>query len=230
MWQKLNFVLGKCLDGLLESKCPLCQRSTPDRICGDCDRQITSCRYPQFCQPQPSALVPMLFSWGVYDGALKRAIAACKYERHPAIATLLGVKMAQAWQQDPMAKQLLQPRSGSISAVPIPLHPQRLQARGFNQAEVLASSFCAEVGYRCFPQALIRTKNTKPQIETKNIRERESNLARAFEIGKISGLGKSVILVDDIYTSGSTIREAIATLAGSNITVSAVVVLAKPKL
>lgn len=174
----------------------------------------------------------MLFSWGVYDGALKRAIATCKYDRHPEIATLLGAKMAQAWQQDPIAKQLH--RSSSISAVPIPLHPQRLQTRGFNQAEVLARSFCAEVGCRCFPQVLIRTKNTRPQIETKNKRERVSNLAQAFEIGndigKGSGLGKSVILVDDIYTSGSTVREAIATLASSNITVSAVVVLAKPKL
>jgi ComF family protein len=171
----------------------------------------------------------MLFSWGVYDGALKRAIATCKYEHHPEIATLLGAKMAQAWQQDPSTKQLFR-KFGSISAVPIPLHPQRLQARGFNQAEILARSFCAEAGYRCFPQALIRTKNTKPQIETKNIRERESNLAKAFEIGTVSGLGKSIILVDDIYTSGSTVREAIATLTAAKITVSAVVVLAKPRL
>jgi predicted amidophosphoribosyltransferase len=112
VWQKLNFVLGKCLDGFLESKCLLCQRSTPDRICVDCDRQIASCRYPQFHQPLSFDLKPMLFSWGVYDGALKRAIAACKYEHHPEIATLLGAKMAQAWQQDPIVKQLL----GRLSA------------------------------------------------------------------------------------------------------------------
>jgi ComF family protein len=229
VWQKLNLVLGKYLDGFLESKCPLCQRSTPDRICIDCDRQITSCRYPKFHQTTSPDLTPMLFSWGVYDGALKRAIAVCKYEHHPEIATFLGVKMAQSWQQDPMTKQVLR-GVGSISAVPIPLHSQRLQTRGFNQAEVLARSFCAEVGYRCFPQALIRTKNTKPQIEAKNIRERESNLDKAFEVGKVSGLGKSIILVDDIYTSGATVREAIATLTASNVTVSAVLVLAKPKL
>jgi predicted amidophosphoribosyltransferase len=60
--------------------------------------------------------------------------------------------------------------------------------------------------------------------------ERKSNLAQAFQMGKVSGLGKSIILVDDIYTSGATVREAIATLATSNITVIAVVVLAKPKL
>jgi ComF family protein len=167
----------------------------------------------------------MLFSWGVYDGALKRAIAACKYERHPEIATHLGAKMGQAWQQDARVTSLL----GRFEVIPVPLHPQRLKLRGFNQAEVLARGFCAEVGCQCFPHALIRKKNTKPQIETKSKRERESNLDRAFTVGKVSELGKSIILIDDIYTSGATVREAIAALKASEITVSAVVVLAKPK-
>ncbi|NJM27195.1 MAG: ComF family protein [Pseudanabaena sp. RU_4_16] len=226
MWQRLNW--DKFLDGFFQSKCLLCQRSTPDRICLDCDRQINSCRYPQFHQPLASHAAPMLFSWGIYDGALKRAIAACKYDRHPDIATLLGMRMGQVWQQDIVAQRIFN-SCNRLSVIPIPLHAQRLQERGFNQAEVLARSFCLEVGCRCFPHALSRIKNTKPQIQTKSKQERETNLERAFAVGQVSELSQSVILLDDIYTSGATVHEAIAALKTSGINVRAVVVLAKPK-
>jgi ComF family protein len=175
----------------------------------------------------------MLFSWGVYDGALKRAIAACKYDHHPEIATLLGARMGETWRRDIAVQNTFKSLNQSLSklsVIPIPLHSQRLQERGFNQAEVLARSFCLEVGCRCFPQALNRIKNTKPQMQTKSKQERESNLERAFAVGQVSELSKSVILLDDIYTSGVTIREAIAALKTSGINVHAVVVLAKTKL
>jgi ComF family protein len=174
----------------------------------------------------------MLFSWGIYDGALKRAIAACKYKNHREIATLLGARMGEVWQQDVAVQETFKSLNKSLSklsVIPIPLHSQRLQERGFNQAEVLARSFCLEVGCRCFPQALNRIKNTKPQIQTKSKQEREINLEQAFEIGQVSELSKSVILLDDIYTSGVTVREAIASLKTAGINVQAVVVLAKPK-
>jgi ComF family protein len=223
VWQRLNW--DKFLDGFLQSKCLLCERATPDRICLDCDRKINSCRYPKFLQTHS---IPNLFSWGVYDGALKRAIAACKYDRHPEIATLLGAKMAEVWHQDPAVQDIFK-NPHKISVIPIPLHPQRRQERGFNQAEVLARSFCLESGCRCFPHALSRIKNTKPQITTKSKQEREINLERAFAVGQVSELSKSVILLDDIYTSGATVHEAIAALKSVGIDVNGVVVLAKPK-
>jgi ComF family protein len=170
----------------------------------------------------------MLFSWGVYDGALKRAITACKYDHHREIATLLGAQMAEVWRQDAAVQDTFK-SFNKLSVIPIPLHSQRLQERGFNQAEVLARSFCLEVGCRCFPHALSRIKNTKPQIQTKSKQEREINLAQAFAIGQVSELSKSVILLDDIYTSGATVHEAIAALKTAGVKVEAVVVLAKPK-
>jgi ComF family protein len=225
--QRLNW--DKFFDGFLQAKCLLCKRSTLDRICLDCDRQINSCRYPQFLQPIESPDAPTLFSWGIYDGALKRAIAACKYENHREIATLLGARMGEVWRQDNSVQDIFKKHS-KLSVVPIPLHSQRRKERGFNQAEVLAESFCLEVGCRCFPHSMSRTKNTKPQIQTKSKQEREINLERAFAVGQVSELSKSVILLDDIYTSGATVHEAIASLKNSGINVQAVVVLAKPKL
>jgi predicted amidophosphoribosyltransferase len=140
--------------------------------------------------------------------------------------------MAEVWRQDAAVQDTfksLKKSLSKLSVIPIPLHSQRLQERGFNQAEVLARSFCLEVGCRCFPQALNRIKNTKPQIQTKSKQEREINLERAFAVGQVSELSNSVILLDDIYTSGVTVRAAIAALKTSGVKVEAVVVLAKPK-
>jgi predicted amidophosphoribosyltransferase len=140
--------------------------------------------------------------------------------------------MGEVWRQDAAVQRTfvsLNKSLNKLSVIPIPLHSQRLQERGFNQAELLAHSFCLEVGCRCLPHALSRIKNTKPQIQTKSKQEREINLEQAFAVGQVSELSKSVILLDDIYTSGVTVREAIAALKTSGITVQAVVVLAKPK-
>ncbi|MEE3716571.1 ComF family protein [Tumidithrix elongata RA019] len=217
--------LGKLLDVFLQSNCPLCGRSSASIICVDCDRQITACRFQDSQQlpPDRSLSVP-LFSWGVYDGALKRAIAACKYEHHPEIAEVLGEKIGEAWLKSSNA------RGTKPTVIPIPMHAEKLKTRGFNQAEILARSFCQVTKLPCMPKLLQRVKSTKPQIETKSKQERLENLAKAFAVPDSVRLKSSVILLDDIYTSGTTIREAIATLATAKIEVNSAIVLARPKL
>jgi predicted amidophosphoribosyltransferase len=83
----------------------------------------------------------------------------------------------------------------------------------------------------CHPQLLRRVKDTKPQMQTKSKQERQQNLAKAFAVASNSSAAKlrSVILFDDIYTTGTTIREAIATLANHQIAVRGVIVLARPE-
>jgi len=194
-------------------------------ICVDCDRQISACQSPKF---QPLALDHQsqidqidLWSWGIYDGALKRAIATCKFENHPELAQPLGAKVAIAWDTYKHPVKSLK----KLKVVPIPLHRQKLKARGFNQAELLARSFCSHAGLAIAPQLLQRIKNTKPQIETKNKQERQENLTQAF-IATTSA--DPVILFDDIYTSGATIKAAIAALEFAKTKVVGVIVLAKP--
>lgn len=209
--------LSGFLDIFLQSKCPLCHRVTPKIFCLDCDRALNACRFDRF--QRTLANVP-IFSWGVYDGILKRAIATCKYEKKPKIAKALGEKMAKDWTDK-------FPHRSTI--VPIPLHIERLRTRGFNQAEVLARSFCDRLNLSCSPQLLQRIKNTKPQIETKNKQEREANLNQAFVATSPPPKFDTVWLLDDIYTSGATVREAIAAFEKIGIKISGVIVLAKPK-
>jgi ComF family protein len=226
----LDRIANIAKDSLWQANCPLCKRPADHILCKDCDRQITAYRSPDFLQKDhPISPEIPLYSWGIYDGALKRAIAACKYENHPEIMEAIAEKIADTWKRSPHTQSLTK-KYKKLSVVPIPLHDNKLKVRGFNQAEILARRFCDVTMLRCNPQLLQRVKDTKAQMQTKSKKEREQNLSRAFTVlsNRSSNL-QDVILFDDIYTTGATIREAIATLKASSINVRSVVVLARPQ-
>lgn len=217
-------------DAFWQANCPLCKRPADKVLCKDCDRQITAYQAPNFLQPDHSiSSDTQLYSWGIYDGAIKRAIATCKYDNHPEIMEAIAEKIADSWQRSPEAKALTR-RSKNLTVIPIPLHANKLKSRGFNQAEVLARCFCDLAAISCMPQLLQRIKDTKAQMQTKGKQEREQNLAQAFTVpSHLKSKERDVILFDDIYTTGATIREAIATLAASKINVRGVIVIARPQ-
>ena len=135
--------------------------------------------------------------------------------------------MGQYWQST-VGRQLQTPR---LIVVPVPMFAEKEQQRGFNQAERLATAFCEATRLPIARDGLIRVRNTRPQFELSPL-EREQNLSAAFDVGpalKRRSPQLSVVLLDDIYTTGATARTAIATLAAHHITVAMVVVLAHTK-
>lgn len=225
--QWLDLLVNTVTNSLWQTNCPLCKRPADRILCKDCDRQIAACQSPDFLQTDyPIAAEIPLYSWGIYDGALKRAIAACKYDQHPEIMDAIAERIADTWLRSANTKN---PNLQKISVIPIPLHANKLKSRGFNQAELLARRFCDLAAKPCKPQLLQRVKDTKAQMQTKSKQEREENLSRAFTVPSSQKIKKQdVVLFDDIYTTGATIREAIATLAANSITVRGVIVLARP--
>jgi ComF family protein len=207
---------------LYKPLCPICQRSAQTVFCVDCDRQIQACQNSAFSQELIDQKI-LLYCWGNYEQALKQALEACKYKNAPQIAEELGKKIGTVWLQN--AKKLNLP--ANIALLPIPLHSEKLKSRGFNQAERLASGFSDRTQISCQPHLLSRIKNTQPQFKMSGIQARAENLKNAF-IAQKSNL-KGVILIDDIYTTGTTIREAIAALNQVKTPVIAVVVLARPR-
>ncbi len=204
--------LNSLLNLFLKSNCPLCQRSTPQEFCLDCDRQLQKC-----CLPDPKCLwqnpLPV-FAWGRYSGNLKRAIAAMKYENQPQIARHLGKSLGEAWLLNaPQCDQ-------KLVVVPIPLHANKQKQRGYNQAGLIAQSFCNTTGFKLKLNGLERIRETKPQFRL-SVSEREENLTRAFILGKNFSRRPDiqVLLIDDVYTTGATARSAVQTFRQHGIAV-----------
>lgn len=108
--------------------------------------------------------------------------------------------------------------------VPIPLSRWRKLKRGFNQAELLAQFLSKSTGFPILQSALKRHKHTKAQHNL-NKQERSLNLQNAFSFQPRISAPKSVVLLDDIHTSGSTLAEAARTLFSAGVqNVSAITV------
>ena len=215
---KARGMFKQLLSVFLQSRCAFCQRTTPVTLCEYCQQKLLSHQLSKGDRLQLDRNL-YVFAWGKYDGQLKRAIALMKYDNKLELGSVLGELLGQAW----LNNGLTTPRQ--ITVVPIPLHHQKLKERGFNQAHIIAQSFCQITGYSLNSQALIRAKKTQAMFDL-NPDERIKNLQGAFKIG--NKLPKHpVLFIDDIYTTGTTIKESVKVL--SEVEVIGVAVVAKSR-
>lgn len=216
-------VVQSFLNIFLKPNCPLCDRATDRILCPACDRQLQRQKFGnprQFWTEKPP-----LLTWGSYGGTLKRAIAALKYENHPELAVPLGHALAETWLNSSIAAP------PKLTVVPIPLHPEKQKQRGFNQAELLAKSFCDLTGYPLEVRGLERIRDTKALFGL-SPSDREKTLANALSLGaafRRRSPSHPVLLIDDIYTTGTTCREAAKVLQQHSIKLYAIAAIATTK-
>jgi len=217
LWRLSDF-----LNLVVKSNCPLCDRPADQAFCSGCQRQVQQCQLVQPLQHEPP--LPPILAYGYYRGALKQTIAALKYNHNPHLAKPLGLWMAQTW----LASQACQMAIAPI-VIPVPMHPDKQKQRGFNQAELLAESFCAFARLPLERHGLARSRETIAQFQLSPA-VREQNLAEAFRLGDRwlkEPPARPILLLDDIYTTGATARSTIQTLRRHGIRVSGLVVLAR---
>jgi ComF family protein len=192
-------VCGSCWSGVARLTPPCCAR------CGDA---LASGRSASpFC---PRCLRdPPLFtgarSAGQYHGSLRNIIHAFKYGRRRVLADRLARMMADA------GADLI---NAADAVVPVPLHPRRTLGRGFNQADDLARHLGRPV---C--RVLRRCRHGPPQASLPAAR-RQANVQRAYALRRTPGArtliqGKTLVLVDDVMTTGATLDACAAVLLGA---------------
>lgn len=208
------------LNFFLQSNCPLCQRPASQEFCQYCNKQLQKCRLTDSNRRKENSLT--VIAWGGYGGSLRRAITTMKYDNHPEIARPLGEWLGEVWLSNYGSKD-------SFIVVPIPMHPEKQKKRGFNQAALIAKSFCQTTGLKLKLNGLQRVKKTEALFGL-SPSERKKTLTQAFEIGKDfrKPPNAPVVLVDDIYTTGATVKSAIETLSKSGIVVFSVAAVAVP--
>lgn len=165
------------------------------QICPVCKKLAVSGKTHPRCQTKYS--LNGLVSIFAYEGIIKQAIGKLKYKFITDLAEeLIGLT----------SKHMSYSKSSIL--IPVPLHPRRQRWRGFNQAELLGRILAEKFNWQVRTDILVRHKHTKPQVDLKG-KERKKNIRGAFKItpkAKIKNL-KKVWLFDDVWTTGSTLRE-----------------------
>lgn len=173
------------LQKIPKEHCPVCKSiDLTGGICNECIK-----RNPYFIN---------LTAAGIYNGLLKNLIYDYKYQKLQNYAYPLGYILSTAIKNEIDFKYI-----DIITS--IPLHEEKLKSRGFNQSELIARETAKILGKK-YQEIFGRIKNTKPQFSL-SAEERENNLKDAFEVINLQIKNKTILIVDDIFTTGSTIQE-----------------------
>ena len=131
-----------------------------------------------------------------YDGQMKLGMYRFKYSNRREYANWYATACLERYGDWLMT-------TGVEAILPVPMYKRKERQRGYNQAEVFAKALAHELGVPCEDKLVLRTRNTVPQKQL-NVKERENNLKNAFHVTRSIVKYRSILLVDDIYTTGST--------------------------
>ncbi len=208
------------LDYVYPPRCPICDGISETGICPACKNRVVRIRedycmkcgkplegeqeeYCSDCRKRGHVFEAgrSVFS---YQGDLRRSLYRLKYNGKQEYGIVFGREMARetgSWIR----------LVGITRIVPVPLHPSRQRERGYNQAALPARELGRLLGIPVDEKLLYRTKRTAP-LKTMSGSERRANLRSAFEVRGHIRPGERILLVDDIFTTGSTADAAAACL------------------
>lgn len=168
-------------------------------ICSNCLAKVAPGRTNFWQTRDLDAFVPV---WA-YEGVIKKAILVLKYR----FAQSLAQDLAQV-----TAEVLLERRANFKKAVliPVPLYPQKLKWRGFNQALKVGEILAQMAGWEVVPDLVLKTKSTPPQMRLTK-KERLKNIKGTFSLNSeypVENLsGQQIVIFDDVATTGATLEE-----------------------
>jgi len=226
------------LDLLFPKHCPVCLTALPPGktlICEACVKKLRLVREPvcyrcgkplsdgsrEFCgncEKRPPNFVKGI-AWAEYSSRyIRRMLSEVKYHENPQLLDYPCLDFGRR-------KRELVQSWGAGALIPVPVHGKRYRERGYNQAEEIARRLSEEWDIPVVNDWLFRTENTVAQKKLTD-RERLLNLMKAFETRGPRERYEKVILVDDIYTTGSTAMACAGTLLNAGAREVYVAVLA----
>ncbi|OGZ44921.1 MAG: hypothetical protein A3C84_01040 [Candidatus Ryanbacteria bacterium RIFCSPHIGHO2_02_FULL_48_12] len=193
-----TFLCARCLESIpaAEPQCIACgERSPSGAICARCK------------QREKFVLKGVTFATSYQDDLVRDIIGHLKYYRIKGLAHPMGELAAGQFAR--VEAHILKNRD-ETRMIALPLHKRRRRERGFNQSELLAQTISERLGISLLPgDTLVRIRSTPPQLSMKSRAARLENLRDAFAVQTTNEItGKTILLVDDVSTTGATLNEA----------------------
>lgn len=192
------------IDYLARDRCRVCGilfdfvRAGPGWLCRQCFNSIE--RIPQLMHATDGDTTILVSSVVAYNEWPRLWVHNLKYNWEFMSAHNLSFFVEEAWWL--LADYVLEPPV----VVPVPLHWTRRFARGYNQSTILAKRLCDKVGLHLDESLLVRHKKTKTQFGLRK-EQRQENMSAAFSVPTHAKLPRCVLLIDDVFTSGTTLLE-----------------------
>jgi len=204
-----NFIMNKIFDRLLDwiykKKCYFCKSSKESvKMCSSCYDKL------DFLPVRINRIVEgkKVYCAGIYSKELQKLIRGLKYHNQPDLAYYLAKFMYEYFSKVTDEK--------SFEIVPVPIFPKREKKRKYNHMNLVGEELAKLMGCDLNRELIIRIKDTKPQYKLKRA-ERIQNLKGAFKVNQQTYKGGTVLLIDDICTTGSTFEEMIKELNTNGI-------------
>lgn len=141
-------------------------------------------------------------SWAVFDSPVQNGLHSIKYRRNMGLGESIAIQMLD------FVRSLEWPVE---TLIPVPLGRERLRKRGYNQVSLVARPLAYQMGWKYAPSALVKTRETRSQVGL-NVSQRRENVLRAYQAESGIVNGRSILLMDDVATTGSTITACTAAL------------------
>lgn len=195
-WPQACILCGQST--LRQSLCPACIQDLP-RFARSCHRcglpsqsEVLPCGH---CQQQPPAYDRVVAAFA-YTTPVAELISQLKFRRRLQLARVFGELLGKRLAAEPALPQAI---------LPVPLHPNRLRSRGYNQALEIARHLSRNLAIPVLQHALMRTRDTAPQ-SAQSAGQRRRNVRGAFAL-KTAVPYPHIAIVDDVMTSGHTVSE-----------------------
>ena len=198
--------IEELLDWIYKKKCYFCRSSKEAvKMCSKCYNEM------DYLPVKVNRIIEgkKVYCAGVYNKNLQKLIRGLKYHNQSDLAFYLAKFMTE------YVEKITDNRNFEV--VPVPIFPKREKKRKYNHMNLVGEEFCKLTSSTLNKNLIKRVKDTKPQYKLKR-NERMINLSNAFEVNKGNYLGKTILIIDDICTTGSTFKEMIKELQKNGIT------------
>lgn len=175
----------KCHDGVIRIMPPLCN---------NCGQTLPKVGFCFICKENPLQ-INGIRSWIFFKGPIRNAIHRLKYQRDIALGDTFAIPMIDVLNKSTWEIDLI---------APVPLGVARQKERGYNQASLLAIPIALKLQFPYLPNALLRTRETLSQVDLSR-KQRQENVEGAFAALSTYVNGKSILVIDDVATSSSTL-------------------------